>query len=421
MSNIEIATVVFNPKDARLTSEQRQRTFEFAVTNTLIEDLYVKAQAIAEDTPDNKTLGSAIWLSVPNQFGKFEVKSRAEATKIPVTVTLPASAKPGKYAFRLQVASDRRPEVEFSQSEPVVVELTVKETRPFPWLYVAIGAGVIAVCAIGAVAAFALSGASLGDACHADAPKCPANALCPAGIERCVALSDAACKKDEQCLSGSCVDGRCAGLALNAACVPFENASACADKLVCSATAKKCLALRGGDCTKAADCDAGACVGKKCGLEIAQIGCQNDDECPANQKCFGDGGQKACLLRPGQVCQERFCTASHCTDKGLCAPDDGSCTATGDCSKPRTCNLGAKVCQLPNGNPCGGAAECLSGNCQGGTCQQAMAVTCTTVCPPGSPCVGNFCFRRAEVLKANEVHYNVARVRALNEAAPQPH
>ena len=165
--------------------------------------------------------------------------------------------------------------------------------------------------------------------------------LCPAGVS---------CDDGNPCTDDSCDPG-----------------SGCVNSPVAAAT----TLCEGGVCDQSGQCGP----------------CGADAPCPETLGCSPSG---LCLLVDGTACQSGGqCQSDHCVD-GVCCdtPCDGECQACklsapdteagtcryvlagqddSTCPSPNSCN-GSGDCQRANGESCGVDDDCLSGNCDGGTC-----------------------------------------------------
>jgi hypothetical protein len=299
-------------------------------TGLVSRDMYALVSLLPEDQTQKE------WFSMPAVLGRVEVKA-LQSFDIPVTVDIPAGTPFAKHGFKVLVADEEKPEQEFSTSPIITVERkqAVPHDRSW-WMWVALGVGVVAVTAI---ALIFLLRPKLGDSCDPAQPHCPPSARCPAESHKCTAPKNLACQKNEHCLSNKCKDGVCAPALLGDDCYPSESVCEGSDAAACLKKTRKCASLQGGPCRTVADCVDGACTksgGRAtflCGDPVGQSGCENNQQCPANQVCANVDGAKVCLFRGGVSCAERdgsgggkaLCASQRCNDKALCAPDDGSC------------------------------------------------------------------------------------------------
>jgi hypothetical protein len=145
--NIEIADVAVSASEAELTSEKAGTAAGGHGQAPAVEELLIKVQVVPAETAQNAALGSGSWASVPEPLRRFVIEPASEQI-IPVTIKLPKSAKPGTYSFHILVASDRRPEVEFSQSSAIQLNLIQKIRPPCRWCWVAMGGAVVALAVV---------------------------------------------------------------------------------------------------------------------------------------------------------------------------------------------------------------------------------------------------------------------------------
>jgi hypothetical protein len=253
---------------------------------------------------------------------------------------VPAGTAPGRFTFQLLVADVTDPDERYAQGPTVAFVLAQAAPppakKPFPWMLVALVAGVVLILGTVVAVLAGRGGLALGE-------PCAAGEACAKGLQcsgaqggECLGLEGFdGCVRNEQCLTGSCQQGRCAR-------VP---------------------------------------PGGQCGA---------DGTCPTDQKCVQVSTERFCLLTPQEKCERDLdCSSLYCKS-GTCTRDDGKCDANEDCKAPSQCTPN-KVCLLPDGAPCTQGPVCMSGFCSGSTCAPAPVRPCPAFCPPGMRCVGGQC------------------------------
>jgi len=202
---------------------------------------------------------------------------------------------------------------------------------------------------------------------------CTTNDQCAPGVQ-CVRGScgpkpgGAACSSDADCTSGFCTDGYCCNVTCKGACATCNqpahlgvcwpsDAGLPDPHSVCKDGGASSCGLNG-------LCDgAGSCARYAAETVCVAPSCSGDRLNTAGT-CDGLGTCR----KPGiQDCPPYRCAAGACL--GVCAGDD-------DCSMGNVCMAGS--CGLKGlGQPCGGAAECMSNFCVDGVC---CADACTSPC-----------------------------------------
>jgi hypothetical protein len=313
-------------------------------------DMFVRVSVSAQDKRQSS------WFTLPPALGRIELKAGKDLD-ILVTVDIPANTPFDKHGFKVLVADDASPQVDFSVSPLVTFERKQKMKGPGPWKWVALGIGIAGVVTVALILLLG-GGTALGKTCDPSEADCRGG-VCPPELKRCVAFKDVECDDNEQCISNKCVGGKCAPAQLGDVCYPSHSAACEGDKSGCLNTAPhRCVSFQGGPCRTPADCTGGACtkVGDAftCGNPIGQLGCTADAQCPANQVCTQTtGGQgagaspKACLYRGGVLCPKvtgegqggrLTCASQICNIRGRCAPHDNSCVpADQDCDLNEVC------------------------------------------------------------------------------------
>ncbi|NMO19412.1 hypothetical protein HPC49_22440 [Pyxidicoccus fallax] len=257
-----------------------------------------------------------------------------------VRVHVPPGTPPGRLTFHLLVVDVENPDEHYAEGPSTGFEVLAAPPpkKPFPWLLVALAAGIALI--VGTV--IAIMASRDGD----EAPKL--GQPCPEG----------ACDRGLACTG---VDG---GV---------------------------CLVAQGQSCDGGAECLTGFCDRQgRCELALGQT-CASDANCPGPLKCTPVLGSRLCLLAPGEACEsDRDCSSFFCTGDKRCNRDDGRCEDNEQCREPSRCGP-TKLCQLPDGERCTGNEVCLSGFCST-TCQQAPVTSvCAALCPPFSACIGGRC------------------------------
>ena len=194
----------------------------------------------------------------------------------------------------------------------------------------------------------------------------------------------AACKSSSECASSSCYDGVCECSTL---CV--YNPTSCAKG--CS-LGNTCITLpapfpdycgkkraNGEICRGANECLSGTCTNGRCTLKTPAAACKSSSECASNR-----------------------CVAGVCECSSSCPNDSVSCAQV--CLSPSTCialpDPSADYCgqKKENGEACRGENECLSGSsCIRGICGKTVGGTCVgdIDCISGS-CYTSVCDECAE-------------------------
>ncbi|MBZ4419333.1 hypothetical protein [Myxococcus sp. RHSTA-1-4] len=294
----------------------------------------VRARASVVPGPGAK----AEWFSIG---GDAERDFAPDGTQqLTVQVRVPPGTPPGRLTFHLLVVDVTTPDENYAEGPSTGFEVVAAPLpkKPFPWLLVALAAGVVLIL-----------GTVIGIIATRDGEEAP--------------------KVGEPCPEGTCDKG-----------------------LTCTgADGGVCLVERGQPCDGGTQCLTGFCDRQgKCELALGQT-CTGDESCPGPLKCTPVLGSRLCLLRPGQECgSDRDCSSFFCTPEGRCNRDDGRCETNEQCRSPSQCGP-TKLCQLPNGERCTGNEVCLSGFCSN-TCQVApVASSCPAPCPLYSVCRSGVC------------------------------
>jgi len=254
-------------------------------------------------------------------------------------------------------------------------------------------------------------------------------------MSQCKKEQGVSCSGNNECLSGSCVDGVCCEEACTTACkacnvsgnigkcvnIPAGQtdtvpSNACAGANQCDGMGT-CKKATGQGCSGANQCVSGFCVdGICCGTDCTgtckacdvsgSLGMcvnvpmnQDDGACSGTQTCDGSGACKtengaSCPGMPSQclsgICADGVCCNAACTatcmacnvsgDAGTCTnipagSDDNNATMT--CSGATQSCDGMGACKKDKGAGCSADGECGTGHCVDGVCCQTA---CTTTC-----------------------------------------
>lgn len=130
-------------------------SFSFTITNVFGSDMDMGGSIV--ETDDN----IKSWFTVAAPVER-EVKDQATDTFV-VKVNVPKDAKPGEYKFSFLLYSTENPNIDFSQSDPVVIVVPEAATEPKPagfkmkwWMWLIIGVVVLGI--IGGIIAIVISG-----------------------------------------------------------------------------------------------------------------------------------------------------------------------------------------------------------------------------------------------------------------------
>jgi hypothetical protein len=303
----------------------------FTVSNALRAP--VRARASVVPGPGAK----AEWFTIQGDAERdFAPDSTQQLT---VQVRVPPGTPSGRLTFHVLVVDVVNPDERYADGPSTAFEVLAAPPpkKPFPWIWVALAAGVVLL--IGTVIGIVSSRA-----------------------EEAPALN-------EPCLDGTCDKG-----------------------LACTAQdGGVCLVAAGQPCDGGTQCHTGFCnPGGVCELPLGEV-CTSDENCPGPLKCAQVLGSRICLLKPEESCRsDRDCSSFFCTSEARCNRDDGRCEGNAQCRKPSLCGP-TKLCQLPNGEACTGNEVCLSGFCSQ-TCQPAPTTAqCPVPCSVFSTCIAGRC------------------------------
>lgn len=325
------------------------RAFDItAVTDSIRLDASGKGEVAYTVSNALKTPVRARASVVPGPGAKaewFTIQGDAERDFAPdgtqqltVQVRVPPGTPPGRFTFHPLVVDVTDPDERYAEGPATGFEVRAAPPpqKPFPWLWVALAAGVVLI--LGTV--IAVIAARGGD--------------------------------EDPALGEPCPQGTC------------EQGLACTGQ-----DGGVCLAERGQACDGGTQCLTGFCTaGGQCELALGRT-CAAKADCPGPLKCTEVAGSRLCLLEPKEACgSDRDCASFFCREDGTCNRDDGRCDSNEECRAPSTCGP-TKLCQLPNGEPCTTGAVCLSGFCNK-TCQAAQFM-CTSPCPIFSVCMNGAC------------------------------
>ena len=244
------------------------------------------------------------------------------------------------------------------------------------------------------------------------------------GMGNCKKSNGQACATTLECLTGTCVDGVCCGVASCPACqscaVPGNGTcgdipagpdsitpNTCIGFNSCDG-AGNCKKIDGQTCAAMTECLSGNCVdGVCCGVAscpacqscalssngtcgnitsgmpdiVAPNTCMGMSTCDGSGKCKKLNGQTCALTSEcltGTCVDSVCCGVASCLACQSCAlSSDGTCgniangmpdtAAPNTCMGTSTCD-GAGSCKKLNGTACGATSECLTGNCVDGVC-----------------------------------------------------
>ncbi|MSP92227.1 MAG: matrixin family metalloprotease [Myxococcales bacterium] len=230
----------------------------------------------------------------------------------------------------------------------------------------------------------------------------PGNGVCIAGQAAGTKGEGEGCGSGKECASGLCLieDG-------GAVCrTPCTSAKPCPAGKQCASLPGKsygaCVEGKkaiGEACTSADQCDSGLCQGGKCAGS-----CVTSADCPPGQGCQKVAGGVGSCVALGDKASGSKCAASSECKTGLCA-DLGAgtacatpCTTASQCPAGQACTAlaggGGGACVVPpkkkaDAEPCDAAAECVSNLCVGGS----TGAVCAAACSASKPCSGGFdCF-----------------------------
>jgi hypothetical protein len=200
--------------------------------------------------------------------------------------------------------------------------------------------------------------------------------------------AQASCITDDQCASGDCSAGAEApdgGTVVCGTCAATVGlGQACGTGQSCGPDAT-CTSSNGGPstCVAVTSVGAGATCGPTTLCEAAGLYCNASGQCTA-QGAAGAPCDEENACTPPLVCPLTGTTATCVSPGGVGA----SCSDDTDCTAGLACNDTTHQCAsatwVAAGQPCGGTALCLVGECT--TTGNTDSGTCPTVIPDGQPC-----------------------------------
>ena len=101
-----------------------QGSFSFTITNIFGSTMNMGAEFTGEDSSTKS------WIKIEPPVER-EVKDQASDTYV-INVDIPEDAAPGEYKFNLLLYSVENPNLDYSQSDPVVVVVPEQEKKPEP-------------------------------------------------------------------------------------------------------------------------------------------------------------------------------------------------------------------------------------------------------------------------------------------------
>ncbi|HZI10301.1 MAG TPA: hypothetical protein VE153_07875 [Myxococcus sp.] len=309
----------------------------FTVSNAL--RAAVRARASVVPGPGAKPE----WFSIQ---GEAERDFAPDGTQqLTVQLRVPPGTPPGRFTFHPLVVDVMDPDERYAEGPSTGFEVlaAAPPKKPFPWLWVALAAGIVLI--LGTVVGVIASRGGEEEPVKED-PKL--GQPCPEGV----------------CERGLTCSGQDGGV---------------------------CLAERGQSCDGGTQCLTGFCARNgQCELALGQT-CASQPDCPGTLKCTEVAGSRLCLLEPKQECgSDRDCSSFFCRPDGRCNRDDGRCESNEECRAPSQCGP-TRLCQLPNAQPCTTNEVCLSGFCAN-TCQPApVTLQCPGPCPAFTTCVRGRC------------------------------
>ncbi|MDC3984826.1 MopE-related protein [Polyangium jinanense] len=235
-------------------------------------------------------------------------------------------------------------------------------------------AGTCRACSIAAGAATNGSCANIQNGGTDANPVCGGLNTCDGGGVCKKALGQA-CGVGSDCSSGFCADGVCCNEACGGTC------RACTLAKKGAGTDGQCGNIASGStddapvCGGANVCDGTGACKKKMG-EACVVGTECVSGSCVDGVCCSSGSCSTC-----QTCNKNIMTAGTCQNINAGTTDNnpvGACTGTNTCD-------GSGTCKKNDGQVCGNASECLSGNCVDGVCCNG---TCTGECQACSVAAG---------------------------------
>ena len=134
---------VTTPETDLTLSADKKASATFTVSNTSgVAILPAKAEIVAGDTIAQD------WITIDGEATKhFAISTTHQFT---VTISIPETAEPGQYTFRLNMIGIENPDEHFSQGPTVSFVVRARpdqetEPRRIPWLWIGLGTAVLAV------------------------------------------------------------------------------------------------------------------------------------------------------------------------------------------------------------------------------------------------------------------------------------
>jgi hypothetical protein len=232
--------------------------------------------------------------------------------------------------------------------------------------------------------------------CASDA-ECGDEMKCTNGglTKLCLVKLDKPCTDGKECVEGSCLGGVCKIAKAGDVCAP-DGLAPCPKPMICQpkdaeGKAGTCLVELDGPCGGGGECVTNTCVGGKCGLP-AGTACSEHSQCPSGQRCTPLGmGAFTCRRVKGQPCSVGAdCVTLSCLAEGTCSDDSAICAVDSDCpGGDRACQFNR--CVLVDGQACKHDQNCRSGHCAG-LPLMPKNLRCLPFNPPCSGCAsGKFC------------------------------
>ena len=211
---------------------------------------------------------------------------------------------------------------------------------------------------------------------------CSSNKICMRKIKD-------TCSKHSECTSNVCINTRCAQSSCPAGVMTSEfhcfdylcTTSADCRNGPLRCTNGRCLKLDGAPCQFDNQCVSDSCKNSRCASKLCPVGtrpncfdyfCKNDAECFSSDLECGSNGR--CLKKVGRFCdKDSECGTNYCPNRmcrvNICPrhliPNclDQQCREDGDCFFPRVLGCFAGKCKKNSGHQCQNNSECGSSIC----------------------------------------------------------